>query len=97
MVYADSLSAPGFKLLGNPRQPDAVGEFQRSFTAIAALPCEVLITPHPDAVNLFERMAARDAGKADALIDRNACRDYAERASARFETQLAAERNKKAP
>lgn len=97
MVYADSLSAPGFKLLGNPRQPDAVGEFQRSFTAIAALPCEVLMTPHPDAVGLFERVAARDAGKPDALIDRDACRKYAKGASERFEKQLAVERKKKVP
>jgi metallo-beta-lactamase class B len=94
MVYADSLSAPGFRLLGNPRQPDAVGEFRRSFAAIAALPCEVLLTPHPDAAALFERVAARDAGKADALIDRDACRDYAQGARERFEKQLATEREK---
>lgn len=94
VVYADSLTAPGFKLLGNPRQPDVVPEFERSFAAVAALPCEVLITPHPDASSLYERLVAREGGKAEAMIDRDACRDYAQAARKRFQEQLAAERKR---
>jgi metallo-beta-lactamase class B len=33
---------------------------------------------HPGTSNLFERLAAREAGNADALVDPTACRAYAD-------------------
>lgn len=95
MVYADSITAPGFKLVGNPRQPDAVAQFRKTFATIAGLPCEVLMTPHPDASDLLERAAARDAGDASQLIDSKSCRHYAATMRKHFETQLKAERSAK--
>ena len=97
MVYADSITAPGFQLIGNPRQPDAVAEFKKTFSTIASLHCEVLMTPHPDASDLLERAAARDAGDASQLIDRKSCRNYAAKMRKHFETQLSAERKGKKP
>lgn len=91
MVYADSLTAPGFRLLGNPRQPEAVAQFRGSFARVAALPCDILVSPHPDFSDLFEHLAAREAGQAEAFIDAGACRRYAAAARARFEAQLARE------
>jgi len=92
MVYADSITAPGYKLVGNPRQPDAVAEFRKTFATIAGLRCEVLMTPHPDASDFLEHAAARDAGDASQLIDGKSCRNYAATMRKHFETQLAAER-----
>ena len=45
--------------------------------ALERLPCDVLITPHPGASNLWERLAARDRGEAGALGDGQGCRRYA--------------------
>ena len=91
MVYADSLTAPGFRLLGNPRQPEAVAQFRGSFARVEALPCDILVSPHPDFSDLFEHLAAREAGQAEAFIDAGACRRYAAAARERFEAQLARE------
>ena len=48
IAFVDSLSAPGYQLLGNPRYPRIVEDYRRSFAAIRELPCDLLITPHPD-------------------------------------------------
>src|SRR5690606_32079599 len=40
IAYADSLTAPGYRLLGNPRYPRIVEDFRRSFDVVRALPCD---------------------------------------------------------
>jgi metallo-beta-lactamase class B len=91
-VYADSLaavSAPDFRYSKSAAYPDAVADFERSFAAVAALPCDVLITPHPEASALFERLEQRERdGDADAFVNRAACRAYADGARARFRARL---------
>ena len=49
VAYVDSLTAPGYTLVGNPRYPHIVDDFRRSFATVRALPCDVLVTPHADA------------------------------------------------
>ena len=49
IAYVDSLTAPGYKLIGNARYPHIVDDFRRSFATVRALPCDVLLTPHADA------------------------------------------------
>jgi metallo-beta-lactamase class B len=78
LVYADSLTAissDGFRYDADPAR---VAAFRRGLDTLAALPCDLLVTTHPGASRLFDRLAAREAGNADALIDANACRAYAE-------------------
>jgi len=89
IAYADSLTAPGYRLLGNPRYPRIVEDFRRSFGVVRALPCDVLVTPHPDfsGWNFAEPLASRHIG----------CREYADRAERNFDLQLEAERAGRAP
>src|SRR5690606_720033 len=49
IAHVDSLSAPGYRLLDNPRYPRIVEDYRRSFAVVRALPCDVLLTPHPGA------------------------------------------------
>lgn len=87
-VYADSLSAPGYTLLGNPRYPRIVEDYRRSFAVIRALPCDVLITPHPDASGWN---FAKASGQHETPTT---CRQYADRAEKNLDKQLQAEREK---
>lgn len=48
IAYVDSLSWPGYRLIGHPRIPKLVDDYRRSFDVVRALPCDLLITPHPD-------------------------------------------------
>ena len=57
MVDFGSLSAPGYKLIGNSRYPNIVKDFEHSFAAVEALACDVPLAPHPGMVNFWDRVA----------------------------------------
>lgn len=86
IAYVDSMSAPGYRLAGNPRYPHLVEDYRRSFAAVRELACDVLITPHPDASGWDP--ARTDAPRKAATT----CRDYADLASRKLDEQVQAER-----
>lgn len=93
LVYADSqtpVSADGFRFAGS----QAAADFERGFAVLERIPCDVLLTPHPGASRLWERVAARDRGAKDALIDGGACRRYAATAREQLARRLASETEK---
>jgi metallo-beta-lactamase class B len=94
LVYADSLtavSADGFLFSRSTAYPAAVRDFESGFTFLGNVSCDILITPHGETSDLWNRLARREKGEADALIDRTACRRYAEGARKRLQTRLASE------
>lgn len=86
MVYADSLTAASDEAYRFSDHPDYVAAFRHSIDTVASLPCDLLVTPHPLASDLFARMD----GKAP-LADAQACRRYADNARANLERRLASE------
>lgn len=92
LVDIGSLSAPDYKLIGNPKYPGIVKDFEYSFAMVTALPCDIALAPHPDIVNFWERVAKRTQGNVVALIDPTLCRAYAKGARENFEAQLAKQR-----
>ena len=97
MVDVGSLSAPDYKLIDNPKYPGIVKDYEYSFAMVAALPCNIALAPHPGMVNFWERVAKRNHGDADALIDPTLCRAYAKDARKSFVSQLAKQRAEAAP
>jgi metallo-beta-lactamase class B len=81
MVYADSLStaaSPGFKFSNNTTNPSILKTFDASFAKVSALPCDVLVSAHPELSGLWDRLEKRDVGHdPDGLIDSHACEKYA--------------------
>jgi metallo-beta-lactamase class B len=96
-VYADSqtpISADGFLFTSNTTYPSVLEDFARGFATLEKLSCNVLLTPHPAASQLWERLAAREHGQKDALQDNEACRRYAAGARAQLARRVAAEKAK---
>ena len=89
IAYADSLSAPGYQLVDNPRYPHIVDDYRRTFATVRALPCDLLITPHPDASGWTP---ANTAAPHSAPLS---CRTYADGAEARFDAELAKQRKER--
>lgn len=92
MVYADSLTAvaaPGYRF---STHADRIAALEASFVRVAALPCEILITPHPSASQLWSRLDGHSA-----LVDAGACTRYADAARTRLRTRLDAEAAGTAP
>jgi metallo-beta-lactamase class B len=97
VVYADSqtpVSADDFLFTRNATYPGVLRDFEKGLAALDSLPCSILVTPHPDASGLWSRLARRDAGDADALVDPAACRRYSAGARERLAQRVAAERAK---
>lgn len=93
IAYVDSLTAlaaPGYRFSDHPSY---VAAFRRSIATAAALPCDVLLTPHPGASDFWERIARRKSPADVApLVDAGACRAYAAEAGKTLDAQLARER-----
>jgi metallo-beta-lactamase class B len=86
VVYADSVSAVSADDYRFSQQATYVDAFARSIGKIAGLPCEILITPHPSASALHERLA-----RTQPLADPEACLNYALKAQSGLEARLAGE------
>ncbi len=94
VVYADSqtpVSADDFFFTRGNRYPSVIADFQHGFAVLESLPCDVLLTPHPDASKLWQRLAARGAGNPDALVEAGACKAYAGAARAGLKQRIASE------
>jgi metallo-beta-lactamase class B len=80
MVYMDSVSAvsaDGFKYSQRPAYPH-MEDFEQSFTFLETTPCDILITPHPEASALWDRLDKRNQGiTPDPMIDPSGCKKFA--------------------
>ena len=72
---------------------DLGARFRASIRKVAALPCDILITVHPDVSGLDRklRQAERQA-EPNPFVDAQACRAYAGRAEAMLDARIAEER-----
>ncbi|WP_232494025.1 subclass B3 metallo-beta-lactamase [Novosphingobium kaempferiae] len=89
IAYADSsstISSDGYRFTDHP---DRVAAIRKGLPAMAALPCDILITPHPSQSALMERLAGTKP-----LVDANACRAYVAAAEGRLADRLAKESGK---
>jgi metallo-beta-lactamase class B len=86
VAYADSatlISDDGYRFTAHPER---IKQAHIGLERMADLPCDILVTPHPGASNLFARMA----GQAP-LVDPEACRRHANRGEQLFAERLARE------
>jgi len=93
IVYADSLNAvvgPGFKYSSDPAR---VAAFRASIAAVGALPCDVIVSVHPDFTDVAGKLGRRAAGETDAFVNPQGCREYAESNARSLERQLGAEKD----
>lgn len=94
MVYADSISAvaaPGFKFT---EKPEVVNLFRRSITRVSELPCDIVVSTHPQATNLDAKLKKRAELKGagpDPFVDQG-CKALAAAAMKNLEARIAEEK-----
>lgn len=91
MVFADSLSAVSADSYKFHDHRDVVTALEASFAKVAALPCEILITTHPEANELWGKQERAAKQGSTAYIDAAACTALAERSRQRLATRLVSE------
>ena len=96
LVYSDSMtpvSADGFRFSDSREYPTAVQDFEQSFAFLRSTPCDILLTSHPDASGLWQRLEGRQKGvRPDPVVSPNACKELAERAGEQLRRRLASEK-----
>lgn len=92
IVYADSLTPVSRDDYRFSDHPEYVAAFRASIAKVAALDCEILLTPHPSASHMIERLA-----RGEPLYDPNGCRDYAAGLTKQLDERLAKEKAGRAP
>ncbi len=96
LVYSDSMTpvaADGFRFSDSREYPTAVQDFEKSFAFLRSAPCDILLTSHPDASGLWQRLEGRQSGvRPDPLVSPNACKELAGRASEQLRRRLESEK-----
>jgi len=91
IVYADSLTAisdDAWRYSDDDAHPGYLAAFRDTLARVSALECDILVTPHPSASRLWTRIGPAAGAP---LVDRDACRAYAQAATERLDKRLADE------
>ncbi|HEX4801086.1 MAG TPA: subclass B3 metallo-beta-lactamase [Sphingomicrobium sp.] len=87
IVYADSLTPKTNDRYRFSDHPAYLAAYRASIAKVAALNCEILLSPHPSASDLVKRL-----GRGQPLDDPNGCRNYAADLTKQLDERLAKER-----
>jgi len=87
MIYADSLSPISRDDYRFSDHPDYLAAYRASIAKIAGSRCEILLTPHPSASAMKERMTGKQP-----LFDPEGCRNYAASLTKRLDERLMKEK-----
>jgi metallo-beta-lactamase class B len=93
VLFVCSVSVPDeYHLLGNPKYPRAVDDYERSFRMLRAFPCDVLLGPHASFFQQDERRSRIADGAPNPFVDPAACSTYLDRSEQAFRVHLEKER-----
>lgn len=89
VVFASSLNAVASEPYTYTAHQDVTATLRASIDRMEALPCDLLISAHPDNSGGDVKIATLQAGAApNPFLDPSACRAYAERARGRLQARL---------
>jgi metallo-beta-lactamase class B len=91
MAYVDSLTAvsdDAYRFSDEAAHPGVVARLRASIATVADLPCDILLTPHPDISATWSRFGPAASAPP---VDPAACRRLAGRATTAFDARLARE------
>jgi metallo-beta-lactamase class B len=80
------------KLVNNRNYPDIVADYERSFTELRRMPCDVFLGAHAEFFHLEEKRKKLEAGKLDAFIDPTEMQKYVDESERAFRKRLAEEK-----
>lgn len=81
----------GMKFHSEPTYPGIAEDFERSFTRLESLPCDVFLASHAGFFRMQEKRKQMEKGGPNPFIDRTGYLRYVERARERFEKAVAEE------
>jgi metallo-beta-lactamase class B len=96
VLFASSLNPVAFGPWRFADHPERVAMFRSTFERFRTMPCDILLTAHPDQSGGDRKLAALRAGRSgNPFREAGACRAYADRHEERLSEKLKAERSAK--
>jgi metallo-beta-lactamase class B len=90
VVFVCSVTAPEYRLVGNPAYPDAVADYRRSFKVLKSLNADVLLAAHGSFFGLTKK-APRAGSSPNPFIDAAEYRTFVEKSERAIEEKIAAQ------
>jgi metallo-beta-lactamase class B len=95
VVIIGSVSAPGYKLIGNAGYPTIVEDYESSFKLLKNLPCDVFLAPHGSFFSLHEKRKRLDEGATpNPFVDKDELKRFVERSEKSFRAELKRQQGK---
>lgn len=88
VIVGGPYALSSYKLVGNKQYPQIAQDFERQFTELRALPCDVFLGAHGIYFGLKQKYPRFRAGDRNAFIDPAGYRSFIEDAQQQFEAQL---------
>jgi metallo-beta-lactamase class B len=92
IAYVDSLTAISdeqYRYTDDAQHPGMLAAFRKTMRTVAELPCDILISTHPQKSDLWNRLGATATAP---LLDSNACRTFTKDADRALDERVAKER-----
>ena len=93
LADTDSISAISddvYRYTDEAQHPGVISSFRKTLATVAALPCDILLTPHPGVSHMWARLGPNPVAP---LVDANACRAFAAQGAEKLEERIAKERD----
>lgn len=91
VVFVCSLTAPGYKLIGNDRYANQVEDYRKTFHRLRSLEADVFLAAHGSFFHLLDKVKRRSEAE-NPFVDPAEYPAFVERSAKTFEEQLAKER-----
>lgn len=90
VLFANSMSAPGYDLVTNERYPEIIDDYRGSFDRLGQIDADVFLSTHGSFLNLRQKAAAiREGTGSNPFIDPTESRRFVERWRGEIENQYA--------
>lgn len=93
VLFQCSLTAPGYKLVGNDRYPGIVNDYRRSFDRLRKLQPDVFLANHASFFGLARKLEKAKKGDANAFVDREEFPRFLDRSWKSLEAEIAKQRS----
>lgn len=95
VAFICSTSAPGYRLIDNPKYPNIVADYEATFARLKKMPVDIFLASHGNAYDLLEKIAKLTPGGPNPFNDPEGYREYLRESEENFRNTLAAQRDKK--
>jgi metallo-beta-lactamase class B len=93
VVFVCSVTAPGYRLVNNPKYPGIASDYEHSFQVLRALPCDIFLASHGSVFDLTGKRERLKAGGSNPFVAPEEYQRFVERSQREFEAELNKQRS----